>query len=311
MRELLERALKGDFVAIGKLISVLEKEGEERRELLKEIAPLVGKAYYIGITGAPGVGKSTLVDKMVGFLRGEGYKVGVIAIDPSSPFSGGAFLGDRLRMQRHATDPGVFIRSMGSRGALGGLSKAAPYVAKLLDACGFDFIILETVGAGQSEVDIVKTADTVIIVLVPGMGDEVQIIKAGIMEIGDIFVVNKSDKEGAQKLTRELETWIELGYKGASWVPPVLMTIAENGTGVDKLINALKGHRKYLLESGELEKRRRKRIAEEISKAVEDMLKERIVKNLNKEQMNLYVDLVLNGKRDPYSIAEELVNNLY
>lgn len=310
MREAIDRALKGDFVAIAKLISIIEDGREERKEVLREIYPFTGKAHCIGITGAPGVGKSTLVDKIVYYLRREDKKVGVIAIDPSSPFSGGAFLGDRLRMQRHSTDAGVFIRSMGSRGALGGLAKATVDVVKLLDACGFDFIIVETVGAGQNEVDVVKVADTVIIVLVPGMGDEVQIIKAGIMEIGDIFVVNKSDKEGAHRLAREVEAWVEFGYKGSSWVPPVLMTVAEDGAGVDKLLDKIKEHREYLLNTGKLDERRRARVVEEINKAIEDTIRERVIFRMKKDIINDYIGLVLTKKTDPYSIAEELVDKI-
>lgn len=310
MKEVIDRALKGDFLAIAKLISVIENDGKERREILKEIYPFTGRAHCIGITGAPGVGKSTLVDKIIYHLRRDGKKVGVVAVDPSSPFSGGAFLGDRLRMQRHSTDSGVFIRSMGSRGALGGLARTTVDVVKLLDACGFDFVIVETVGAGQNEVDVVKVADTVIIVLVPGMGDEVQIIKAGIMEIGDIFVVNKSDKEGAQRLARELETWIEFGYKGSSWIPPVLMTVAEDGTGVDELIDKIREHWKYLLEAGKLEERRKARVIDEINRAIEDTIKERIMSKARKNLINGYMSLVLKKEKDPYSIAEELVEKI-
>ncbi|MCX8127773.1 MAG: methylmalonyl Co-A mutase-associated GTPase MeaB [Synergistetes bacterium] len=308
--DIVEKALRGDFLAIAKLISIVEDDEENGKKILKEIYPFTGKAHYIGVTGAPGVGKSTLVDKIITYLREENKKVGVIAVDPSSPFSGGAFLGDRLRMQRHATDPGVFIRSMGSRGALGGLAKTTINVAKVLDAGGFDFVIVETVGAGQNEIDVVKVADTVIIVLVPGMGDEVQIIKAGIMEIGDIFVVNKADKEGAQKLVRELEVWIEFGYKGRSWIPPVLMTIAEDGAGIDKLVEEIKKHQRYLHESGELDKRRKAKTMEEIDKAVEDAIRRRIMLKLNNNLIDNYVGLVLAKKTDPYSIAEELVNRL-
>lgn len=310
MRELIRKALAGDHISIGRIITVVEGGGEEGIELLRELYPFTGRAYYLGITGAPGVGKSTLVDKLIYHLRRKGKKAGVIAIDPSSPFTGGAFLGDRLRMQRHATDPGVFIRSMGSRGALGGLSKATADVAKVLDACGFDYVIIETVGAGQNEVDIVKTADTVILVLVPGMGDEIQVIKAGIMEIGDIFVVNKSDKDGADRLAKELKVWLEFGYGESEWIPPVIMTIAEDGTGVDKLVEEIDSHVRYLRESGELLKRRKKRVESELRIALEEKIRERVEKLLRGETLDLYVEQILNKEIDPYALVSEIIGKV-
>lgn len=310
MKELLDRAISGDPIAIARVITLVENGEEYGIRLLQDLYPLTGKAHYIGVTGAPGVGKSTLIDKLIWHLRSRGEKVGVVAVDPSSPFTGGAFLGDRLRMQRHATDPGVFIRSMGSRGALGGLARATADVVKVLDACGFNFVIVETVGAGQNEVDIVKTADTVILVIVPGMGDEVQIIKAGIMEIGDIFVVNKSDKDGAQRLAKELEAWIEFGYEGSGWIPPVVMTIAEDGTGVDRLVSEIDRHRAYLNDSGELKRRREKRVMEEINVALGESIKRRIRDVLEDEVMQRYVSEVLEGRRDPYSVVEEILGKL-
>jgi len=310
VRDLIKRALSADPLAIAKLITLVENGGEEKIEVLRELYPFMGKAHYIGITGAPGVGKSTLIDKLISQLRSEGSRVGVIAVDPSSPFTGGAFLGDRLRMQRHATDPGVFIRSMGSRGALGGLAKATADVSKVLDACGFDYVIVETVGAGQNEVDIIKTADTVILVLVPGLGDDVQIIKAGIMEIGDIFVINKSDKDGAQRLAKEVEMWMEFGYKDKNWKPPVVMTIAEDGTGVDKLVAEIKRHVSYLRESGEIKIRRKSRVLEEINLALEEVLRKHVNRVVGEETLNNYVDLILEGKLDLYTVVEEIVTKI-
>ncbi len=310
MKELVEKALAGDHISIGRVITIVEGGGKEGIELLRELYPFTGKAYYLGITGAPGVGKSTLVDKLIYHLRGKDKKIGVIAIDPTSPFTGGAFLGDRLRMQRHATDPGVFIRSMGSRGALGGLSKATADVAKVLDACGFDYIIIETVGAGQNEVDIVKTADTVILVLVPGMGDEIQVIKAGIMEIGDIFVVNKSDKDGADRLARELKVWLEFGYKESEWVPPVIMTIAEDGTGVDKLVEEIERHQSYLRNSGKFLERRKTRVESELKVALEEKIRKQVENLLEEEILRRYVERILAKEIDPYTLVDEVIRKV-
>ena len=222
MDKLLTRAFDGDPRSIGRLISLVEAESPESKEIMKKIYPRTGKAHVIGITGSPGAGKSTFVNRLISQFKAEGKKVGVIAIDPSSPFTGGAILGDRLRMQDHAVEEGVFIRSMGSRGNLGGVSRGTHEAALILDACGFDAVIIETVGVGQSEVDIVKIADTVCLILTPGMGDDVQIMKAGIMEIADVFVVNKADKEGADKVAADVQVMLKM-LSEREWVPPVAL----------------------------------------------------------------------------------------
>ena len=230
MDKLLTRAFDGDPRSIGRLISLVEAESPESKEIMKKIYPRTGKAHVIGITGSPGAGKSTFVNRLISQFKAEGKKVGVIAIDPSSPFTGGAILGDRLRMQDHAVEEGVFIRSMGSRGNLGGVSRGTHEAALILDACGFDAVIIETVGVGQSEVDIVKIADTVCLILTPGMGDDVQIMKAGIMEIADVFVVNKADKEGADKVAADVQVMLKM-LSEREWVPPVALVSSNKNTG--------------------------------------------------------------------------------
>ncbi len=234
MEKLLNNAFKGDPRSIGRLISLVEADTPSAKEIMKQIYPRTGKAKVIGITGSPGAGKSTFVDRLIEQFKTDNMKVGVIAIDPSSPFTGGAILGDRLRMQSHALDEGVFIRSMGSRGHLGGVSRATHEAALILDACGFDVVLIETVGVGQSEVDIIKIADTVVLVLVPGMGDDVQIMKAGIMEIADTFVVNKADKEGADKVAADVQVMLKM-LKEKEWVPPVTLVSSQNNTGIEEV----------------------------------------------------------------------------
>nr|MBP9976046.1 methylmalonyl Co-A mutase-associated GTPase MeaB [Synergistaceae bacterium] len=255
MEKLLNNAFKGDPRSIGRLISLVEADTPSAKEIMKQIYPRTGKAKVIGITGSPGAGKSTFVDRLIEQFKSENMKVGVIAIDPSSPFTGGAILGDRLRMQSHALDEGVFIRSMGSRGHLGGVSRSTHEAALILDACGFDVVLIETVGVGQSEVDIIKIADTVVLVLVPGMGDDVQIMKAGIMEIADTFVVNKADKEGADKVAADVQVMLKM-LKEKEWVPPVTLVSSQNNTGVEEVKNTLNEHWNYLHTSSEGKKRR-------------------------------------------------------
>jgi LAO/AO transport system kinase len=261
--ELAERVARGDRRAVARLITLLESEEPAGQAALHALHPRLGKAHVIGVTGAPGTGKSTLVDRLIEHYRREGRSVGVVAVDPSSPFTGGAILGDRIRMQSRSTDPGVFIRSMGTRGALGGLSSHTVDAVKALDASGKDVILVETVGVGQAEVDVVRLADTVLVVLVPNLGDDVQAVKAGIMEIADAFVVNKADLTGADKVAGEVEANLSLG-EHLAWTPPILRTVAERGEGVAAVAKAIEDHKKWSQESGKWHERRHRRLREQV-----------------------------------------------
>src|SRR5688572_25827087 len=251
---------QGDRRAVARLITLLEAEDPKAEAAAQRLHPRTGRAHVVGVTGAPGTGKSTLVDRLIEALRREGRKVGVVAIDPSSPFTGGAILGDRIRMQSRSTDPQVFIRSMGSRGALGGLSHHAADAVRALDAFGKDVVLVETVGVGQGEVDIVRLADTVVVVLVPNLGDDVQAVKAGIMEIADAFVVNKADLAGADKVAGEVEASLGLAHGRTEWTPPIVRTIAEKGEGVAAVAQAIADHGAWSRGSGEWERRRDSRL---------------------------------------------------
>src|SRR6266487_569220 len=265
--ELVERAREGDARAVARLISLVEDESPLLREVMAALAPHAGRAHIVGITGSPGVGKSTSTSALVSAYRDRGLRVGVLAVDPSSPFSGGALLGDRVRMQDHATDAGVFIRSMASRGHLGGLSWATPQALRVLDAAGCDVILVETVGVGQAEVEIASLADTTLVLLAPGMGDGIQAAKAGILEIADVFVVNKADRDGADQAVRDLRYMQSLGGKHSepgAWRPPIVKTVAARAEGVDDVLAALAKHRDWLARSGEFGRRRQERAAAEI-----------------------------------------------
>jgi LAO/AO transport system kinase len=279
-------------------------------EVMALLAPTSGTAHVIGLTGSPGVGKSTTTSALVGALRARGHRVGVIAVDPSSPFSGGALLGDRIRMQEHATDPGVFIRSMASRGHLGGLSATTPQALRVLEAAGCDVILIETVGVGQSEVEVAAAADTTIVLLAPGMGDGIQAAKAGILEIADVLCVNKADRDGADTTMRELRHMIALGERSSSaWEVPVVKSVASTGVGIPELLDLLDNHFAWLTESGELKTRRERRAAEEISALAIAALKRRLASQEPELLANL-AKAVVEGQLDPHAAAAQWVERL-
>ena len=302
-----ERVLQGDPRAVARAISLIEDESPHGAEVVRRVFAQTGRAYLIGITGAPGAGKSTLVDRLIGELRREGKTVGVVAVDPTSPFTGGAILGDRVRMQAHVSDAGVFIRSMATRGNLGGLARSTSDAALVLDASGKDLVLIETVGVGQDEVDIVRTADISIVVLVPGAGDEVQALKAGIMEIADIFVVNKADREGADRTIASVEAVLSLeSYGGGRWRPPILKTEANTGKGVPELAAAIERFRAHTAAS--LGERRRARA----EFRVKELMAHRFVQHvtgtvLAAGEFEAMLDRIAARESDPYSVVDDLV----
>lgn len=309
--QIVEELLKGSRVALARAITAVENEYDNAVEIMRALHQYTGRAHVIGITGPPGAGKSTLTDKIAKEYRGQGKTVGIIAIDPTSPFSGGAILGDRIRMNDLTLDEGVFIRSMGTRGSLGGLSRKTAEAVKILDAFGKDIVIVETVGVGQSEVDIIKTADTTLVVLLPGMGDDIQAIKAGILEIGDVFAINKADREGADRLEIEINAMLDLNSERVDWRPPIKRTIANQGEGIAELVTTVEEYHVHAKQSGALETRRINRTKNEMLALLHESVSRRILANLETEgRLDQLVASVDHKESDPYSIVARLINDL-
>ncbi|WP_353944753.1 methylmalonyl Co-A mutase-associated GTPase MeaB [Streptomyces sp. HUAS MG91] len=309
---LVAQAREGRPRAVARLISLVEGASPQLREVMAALAPLTGNAYVVGLTGSPGVGKSTSTSALVSAYRRAGKRVGVLAVDPSSPFSGGALLGDRVRMSEHASDPGVYIRSMATRGHLGGLAWAAPQAIRVLDAAGCDVVLVETVGVGQSEVEIASQADTSVVLLAPGMGDGIQAAKAGILEIGDVYVVNKADRDGADATARELNHMLGLGESRApgDWRPPIVKTVAARGEGIDEVVEALEKHRAWMEEHGVLSERRVARASREVETIAVTALRERIGDLRGDRRLGALAERIVSGDLDPYRAADELVEGL-
>ena len=308
MKELIDGIRDRRYRALAQAISLVERDDPRSERLLAEIYPMTGKARIIGVTGSPGSGKSTLVDALARHFRKSGKRVGIICVDPTSPFTGGAILGDRIRMQDLYTDRDVFIRSMATRGFLGGLARATNDVVDLLDAGGFDVVLVETVGVGQDEVEVIRTVQTNLVVLVPGMGDDIQAIKAGIMEIGDIFVVNKSDRPGADRTVTEITMMMSLVEEHSAWVPPIVKTVASTGGGIVELSEALETHQSFLVASGELDRRNRERVRIRIETQLKERFMERAVGGtISKDAYSRLLDDVLEKKQNPHDAADSIL----
>jgi LAO/AO transport system kinase len=311
LQELTSGILAGRYRALAQAITLVERDDPRADRLLAELYPATGRARIIGITGSPGAGKSTLVASLAKFYRKQEKRVGIIAVDPTSPFTGGAILGDRIRMTELYTDRGVFIRSMATRGFLGGLAKATNDVVDLLDASGFDIVLVETVGVGQDEVEVIRTVQTNTVVLVPGMGDDIQAIKAGIMEIGDVFVVNKADRPGADKTVTEVTMMMSLVEEHGDWIPPIVKTVASKNVGVEELDAAIAKHFDYLQSSGELDRRNRERVRIRIETQLKEKFMERLIGGaMTREEYEQLLDDVLHKKNNPHDAAEGVLGRV-
>ncbi len=307
---LIEQLRAGDSRALARALSVVENRTAGWTDLLKKLFPLGGHALVLGLTGQPGAGKSTLVDQLARHYRKLDRRVGIIAVDPSSPYTGGAILGDRIRMQEHFSDPGIFIRSMATRGSLGGLARSTADAAMILDASGRDFVMIETVGVGQDEIDIVRLADITIVILVPGMGDDVQSIKAGIMEIADIFVINKSDRDGAERVEREIRALQSLAIRSDHWTPPIVKTVASEGKGIDDLAASIAAYEEYLKKEKLMTKRNIQNWEQRLVDMLRDSLLEKAYAKIGDGDLSRYASEVADRKRDPYSVVEEIIGKI-
>jgi LAO/AO transport system kinase len=309
-QNLISQIRSGDPRALARAISIVENHSPGWIELLKEVFPHTGKALTLGITGAPGAGKSTLVDQLAKHYRKEKHTLGIIAVDPTSPYTGGAILGDRIRMQQHFSDPGIYIRSMATRGSLGGLARTTADVALVLDAAGRDLVLIETVGVGQDEIDIVRLADITVVILVPGMGDDVQTIKAGIMEIADIFVINKVDHEGAERVEREIRAMQSLAIRADQWTPPIVKTVASEGRGITELAEAISSYQSHQEKEGLISQRRVQNWEVRLLEMLRDTLLQQARATLTEDELSELAAEVAEHKRDPYSVVEEMAGRI-